>query len=195
MIVVLIAHKAEAQCFFRKMTFTKGTFGYLSSEIRLVLTGNKDKLSRHVLPGIKKLKQDFKEIHLLNLGFAAVTERKLPLHAMVQVSDSFNETGDICLPLVPVRGDLLPADCVTVTDSRRTVINGRDDRPQVVDMELFFLADAARRLALPLSSVKIISDFYEQHVSARTLIEGAAPLSCRLFEIFKSFQESLNDLA
>ncbi len=194
MIVLLIAHKAEAQCFFRKMTFRKEPYGYLSGETCLVFTGSKDRLSRHVLPGIKKLKQDFTQIHLLNLGFAAALDRRLPLHSLVQVYDCLNESGEISLPLVPVNSNLMPVSCITVTDSRFPIKGGNGERPVVVDMELFFLAGEARRLSLPLSSVKITSDFYEQHVSARMLIEKAAPLSCRLYEIYQSFQEKLNDL-
>ncbi len=194
MIVLLIAHKAEAQCFFRRMTFRKETCGYLSGDTCLVITGNKDRLSRHILPGIKKLKQDFKEIHLLNLGFAAVLNRRLPLDTPVQVDLSVNESGETAIPLTSAGLNLPAVRCITVADSRQPLDSGNEELPVVVDMELFRLAGETRRLALPLSSVKIVSDFYEQHVPARVLIEKAAPLSCQLYDIYQSFQEKLNDL-
>ncbi len=195
MIVLLIAHRAEFRCFFNKMTFRKESFGYLSGDTCLIQTGSKDKLIRHILPGIKKLSKEFKDIQFLNLGFAAVLNRALPIGTIVEAGLCYQpDTGEeIQLPKSGLA--LHRVGCMTIREAGEAVHPPQKKYSvNIVDMELFFLAEEARSLSLPLTSIKVVSDYYEDRVPAGRLIESAPPLCHKLYESYMSYKEKGNDL-
>lgn len=195
MIVLLIAHRAEFRCFFNKMTFSKESFGYLSGDTCLIQTGSKDKLIRHILPGIKKLSKEFKDIRLLNLGFAAVLNRALPIGTVVEAGLCYSPYTEEEIHLQKSGLTIQSVGCMTIREAEKHFhFSQKKSYINIVDMELFFLAEEARRLSLPLTSIKVVSDYYEERVPAGRLIETAPPLCHKLYESYMSYKEKGNDL-
>jgi nucleoside phosphorylase len=187
MLLITIAHKGEALEFIRRKHTLKADF-YFSGLYRhdqelLLLTGDKpDNVKARVCAVFDYFGNKISNV--LNFGIAGGLDRELQLNQIYGVKRVVFESGQEYITTDNRRGQVV---CMTVL---KPVMNDHyatqlSPRAQVVDQELWDLAQICREYNIGLKSYKLISDYAGSETDTALIRSNKELYSRHLFDFYK----------
>ncbi|GEM_PF-808065 len=155
---------------------------YFSNEMHFFLTGVG---AHNVEQTFGKYLQKYRPGYILNIGLAGSLGAQWPIHeiyAVEQISDMEREK-IIRLSIHEIFRDLQRVRLLTVhealsdSSSRDELL--KEDKGNLVDMEAFSLAAAARTRGIPFNSIKIVSD-HADHMAREDFMKNYRKLASQL---------------
>lgn len=194
MILLVFAHRGEAQSFFDQWEFKPVDFIFSglfkSRDYYLLLTGEGPReASEKTVATLGLIHRDISKI--INIGVAGSLSAKLKLHDLVWVRTSFADHAEKLEFKSFTSSHHSHVDCMTAwtritSKERKQELSSFAD---LVDRELWSIMSAGQLFKKDVFSLKIISDESDSSDICKLVKEDAPLLSRKLLEAFLEYQE------
>jgi len=184
--LLTFAHRGEAQYFLKFDSFQPINFqfeGLFKNENNyLLLTSEGLESTEHRMKAVMK-NIDIELSEVINLGIAGALTDDIELESVHHVNRVNKEDETKSYQIQDKKSGL---DCIS-SINRVQDINYKNKlltEAQIVDRELWAIADICSRYKLPISSIKLISDYAGHSNDTKQIIQKAKEYSKKLYDYF-----------
>ena len=186
--LLTFAHRGEAQHFLQFDNYQLSNFQFedlfKNDDNYLLLTGEGLQLTHKRMEILlKNIGSEISEV--INLGIAGALTDDIELESVHHINRVKKEDENKSFQIQNIKSGL---DCISALNRVQDISykNKLLTVAQIVDRELWAIADNCSRYNLPVSSIKLISDYAGSFVDIKQIIQKAKRYSKKLYDFYTS---------